>query len=432
MHITRRSVLKSSALLGVAALLPFKISAQSQVSSLRHTVVLGDSVSHGATAIDIFKNGWVNLLGRAMNAELGTHGYGFTPYMPLGYGAGLSEDIISSSWSDGWEQLTRENSLSFVSGVGMRSISPGQEITMTFPAFMPNARLFFNIQSGGAQVSVLVNDVEVMEIQTAGDFFIHKGFDIPLSDNGDGETIIKIVQKGEGVVDFSGVSLISDINESTMLNWSHNGRQTRHLDSEVIKLVGQNARTLIFALGLNDAGKSDAEYRNKTIENINLLIDEINSNGVNVVVPDFLWTYPEDNWFRSELRRLASETSGLYIDLPSRLKKPDGSLPDADWLVNELGMWFDHSHPNETGMAWVFEQIAKEMALSVQTKSEVLLNHDYILPTEDGGSPGDGNSGEDKPEIGSGGSGGSMGLLSTMGLVCVGLVRKVREQKEQR
>lgn len=43
------------------------------------TSVLGDSISHGAWAGDVYTNGWVRLLARALNGEYGTYSYGFTP-----------------------------------------------------------------------------------------------------------------------------------------------------------------------------------------------------------------------------------------------------------------------------------------------------------------------------------------------------------------
>lgn len=112
------------------------------------------------------------------------------------------------------------------------------------------------------------------------------------------------------------------------------------------------------------------------------MIEQVNANKVLVVVPDFCWSADKNNWMRVLLKKLATQTNGVYVDLPSSLLKNDGSPADSNHLINVLGMWVDGSHPNERGNAWVFEMIGKAMKLSCTSKVQTLGNHDYRVPLQ--------------------------------------------------
>ncbi|OPD96798.1 hypothetical protein AO998_34230 [Pseudomonas aeruginosa] len=137
----------------------------------------------------------------------------------------------------------------------------------------------------------------------------------------------------------------------------------------------------IMALGINDASdnESDTAYYEEFVKRIDWLISYSNQNSVPVVVPDFLWSYPDTNNTRQQLKRLADETQGLYIPFADFFRK--GSQPaDANYLVNTIKLFSDGSHPNVHGHKYIAETIAKKLGLSVSSKKQALDYHDWWMP----------------------------------------------------
>ena len=161
---------------------------------------------------------------------------------------------------------------------------------------------------------------------------------------------------------------------------SQSGRRARHVSTDVITEVCSKSSAVIFALGQNDFAETDPAYTTAVTTVITNLISASNANGCRMIVPDFCWTAPASNWMRAQLRRLADETSGIYVPFPDLLRKPDGSPADSAYLVSTLGMWVDGSHPNEKGCKWVFETLAKFMGLACTSKGDALHSYDYWMP----------------------------------------------------
>ncbi|AVF59858.1 SGNH/GDSL hydrolase family protein [Vibrio diabolicus] len=427
MSVTRRGFIKLSGLVGASFFFPSRASSNEVVGSssffnnTKSVSILGDSITHGAFAGDVSRNGWANLLTRALNAEYGTHSYGYTPYTKLGSGEHESYDIAQFSKSGEWAGLSGADADNFVSGFGYRSATIGSSLTFKIPAFMSRVLIHYMQRPDGAEIDVLVNGRPTKVIESKGiiDNFACAGVD--LFDNGSGEIEIQLVIKSDGYFDFSGISYLSSYSETVCNNYSHSGRRLRYTSDVLVNNICENSQTLIMALGHNDSGESeDLDYRAAFRHVIDTLIHACNRHKVNVIVPDFVWARSESNWVRVELMRLASETNGVYINFPKMLEKSEGIPADRNHLINTLGMWVDVSHPNEEGNKWIFEEIAKAMNLSCQTKEEALTAHEFNFPPS-------ALTPEPEPEITkSGSSGGSIGLFGTAGLVALGYIKAVR------
>lgn len=358
----------------------FKQGAAAFVNGNRSTVIIGDSISHGAFAGNLYTNGWTRLLARAINNEYGTQSYGFIPTGTLGSGSKLSKDLHSVAFVGTWVGVENADAASYPNGFAFRGNTTSHRVSITIPSFMSRALIHYATQPGGATATVAVNGTVVTTINSAGALNGFSTVEVPLTDNGTGESLISIQLTTAGNFDWLGNSYFSGVLESVTQNFSQSGRRLYYVSQSTINTLCQNASTLIMALGYNDAGETSSAYQSAFKQRIDWLISAANANGVRVVVPDFCWTYPDTNYARKELKRLAEETSGIYIDFPSLLVKDDGSPADSNYLNNVLKLFVDGAHPNADGNAFVFEVISRSMGLAINSKSSSLSLSDFNLP----------------------------------------------------
>lgn len=343
------------------------------------TSIVGDSIPHGAFAGNLFSNGWTRLLARSLNGEYGSSSYGYTPFISLGTAPNISRDIHDVLYSAGWSAIYDDTNNFLVAGLGLRSVAAGNQITFTLPTFQRRCVIHYLGLAAGGSFDIFVNGALARTVSTAkaGGFY---SAEVAMADNRYGVCEIKLVTNDSNIVDFAGVSYLSSQEETSCNNFSRSGRRLRYVSEYSIKLLCENSHTIILALGHNDYSETSVEYIDAVKQRIDWFITYANQNNVRIFVPDFCWSAPESNWMRVELKRLARETRGKYINLPKMLVMPSGAEPTADYLVNTLKMWVDGSHPNIQGNSWVFENIAKAMGLSCTSKSQALSLHDYAIP----------------------------------------------------
>lgn len=372
--------------INVKSLTPrFNASAALWANGKKGTTILGDSICHGAFAGNLYSHGITRLLARALNGEFGTSSYGFTPMLALGVGQPYeSRDIHDVSFinvGSGWVGQSGADGAEFLNGFAFRSTAAGNKISYSLPSFQRRAVIHHANQAGGGTFTIKVNGAVVATVNTGSNSDKFAATEVAANDNQYGGVTIEVETTNTLPVDICGISYFSSVIEPVLQNMSESGRRARYVSTTVINEVCAQSSTVIFALGQNDYAETDPAYRSATIAVIDALIAASNANGCQMVVPDFCWTAGgTSNWFRLQLKRLAVETSGIYIPFPDLLRQPSGAQPDANYLVNTLGMWVDGSHPNVTGCQWVFETIAKGMGLSCSSKREALTLHDYWMP----------------------------------------------------
>ncbi|MEG2041253.1 MAG: hypothetical protein RR068_09110, partial [Hafnia sp.] len=81
----------------------------------------------------------------------------------------------------------------------------------------------------------------------------------------------------------------------------------------------------------------------------------------------------------SVIARLAKETGGAYIGFPDMLSHPDGEFTSR-YRVDRLKLFFEPAHLNVAGNKFIAETIAKQIGLSVASKSIALDYHDWWMP----------------------------------------------------
>jgi lysophospholipase L1-like esterase len=334
--------------------------------------IIGDSISHGAFALNLYDNGWTRLFARMMNAENGTSSYGYTPYLSLGSGPTLSTDVHSVSFNGTWEDVGDSNNS--LSGLILTNAVTTSFIQFIVPSFQNRVKIWYVTQPGGGTFDIEMNAVVVDTIDTDGTLDYFSNVEVAVVDGNYGSFTLKIVNTVAGAVGFAGISYLSAAVEATVNNFSNSGRQLTLMADGAITHICENSSVLIMALGHNDADSPTFTAK------IDKLISECNTNDVKLYVPDFRWTSAPTDAVRLELKRLADEVNGAtYIPLPDYIK-PDGSTVDATYLTTTLGMWEDASHPNPKGNQWIVETIAAVMGLGVTSKRQALEYYDYWFP----------------------------------------------------
>ena len=351
-------------------------------------IILGDSISHGAFALSNFYNSYVNILGRMLNSEYGGGGYnGFVNLANLGSGETISRDVHGVNFFGSWNnqsQLTTNGQFSYA-GTSWQTISNGASISIICPSFQKRAIIWYLQQPGGGELTIKQNGINPVVINTDGVLTVKSQY-LNIVDGGYGDFEISMTKTDstEKPIDVIGIGYVNDeVNENTVHNFSNSGRRLRYVPETTISDLTNNASMFVLALGVNDYAdvdvNPDGDYAAEFSKRINWIIQHCISKQTFLVVNDMCWSAGSQSFTRSELKRAAFETDGLYIGLPDLIKN-DGTTPDASYLVNTVKMFSDAIHPNVKGHKWIAETIAKNLSLSVTSKKDAISYHDYWIP----------------------------------------------------
>ena len=348
------------------------------------TVILGDSISHGAYQGGLYNNGWVNVFKRMVNAE-NNHSvdgsYGLIPLLSWNTPANNNTvDIAAISFINNptpvfnieGEQLL--NALAF-------ELTTTAYVRSSLPTFQSTVRVWYVQHTGGGNLEVFVNGVSVATQDTSGALDLAANITVPMTDNGLGLHVIE-VKASSGTVTFTGFGYENAGN--VVNNFSQSGRRLLDATQTGLKQLCSTGN-LVMALGHNDVPVVDGNPANENAfsQNIDHIIKWCTYFNTNVVVPDFCWFTEPASYVRKELKRLAASTNGVYIDFPSLLTRDYRNKVEFSasfLLVSTLRMWHDQSHPNELGGQWIAETIAKAVGLGCNTKNEALSFHDFPMP----------------------------------------------------
>ncbi|WP_442108163.1 hypothetical protein [Pseudomonas sp. NUPR-001] len=359
------------------------IISNSASAIAKNVTVAGDSISHGAFALNIFMHAWVRVFHRMVNADLLASNYGFANWATLGSpGPTTSTEIHNVSFSGSWGGIDVTTVEASYSPIGSALRSPGVGGTMTFgvPFFQNLGEIHYLQQPGGGTFTITVNGVLVATVNANGSL-AHAVSTFNLADAGYGSVTIVVEQTVAGIVDIIGPAYNSPGGAPVFNNYSQSGRRARYMSEYIIGKLMAESSTYVFALGHNDQGSADSDntYFAAFVQVINWHIQYAKQYNVKVVVPDFCWTAPENSRARAELQRLAKETGGIYINLPKMIFSGDVPI-STTYLIDVLKMWTDGSHPNKDGHKWIAETIARAMGLSCTSKRDAMRLHDFWMP----------------------------------------------------
>ncbi|MBE6762848.1 MAG: hypothetical protein E7553_00630 [Ruminococcaceae bacterium] len=369
--------------------------------------ILGDSISFGAKADDpLPENTYAGYLKKAVSAANGGKlNYGFTSAYPTSWSSNRADEIHMwpdrSKTADGgnaWlcdqddmpEGFKAENGNRLTS-VGMTSWTKWSTITYTLRKPYVDQYNYFCVYyhmqpNGDGFVIADGNQGEVADINgsksyipTASDTEItmrtafYRLSDCPK--NADGQPQIIICHDGnEGKpVTITGIGYYKELPKAnnadgyvTFNSFTRGGMRFCYLSDTVLRQAA-SADTLIFSLGYNDAhyGNMPDESFSKEYfaQRIDFMIDLCNANGTQVVVNNTTWpdvqTEPGKSniaFVHSELRRLARETKGIYVE---QIKVHGDALWEQIWAPNG-----DNVHPGSNGQKMMAQALVEALGLT--------------------------------------------------------------------
>ncbi len=324
----------------------------------RSIAVLGDSISFGAGCTgEIASNSYVGIVKNAVNAANGSPNYGFMSSFTVNWGTPQSSEICG--WPDmtggpgvtgneqGWAETDNGNRLM---SVGLTAYKQYASLTYHLKSGYnydyvcvyyhtgPSNGQFTvanNTEAGGYdQAEVGASAPKVYDCENTTEITKRTGF-FRVSDFPNGISV-NIVSGDNQPVTITGLGFYNDIsgNAVTFNKYCRGGAMLSNLSDAVLDQAASSG-TLIVGLGYNDAfwGTINGYSREQFTNRIDTLISAVNGKGTQLIVNDYLWTNYVDQpayqnasaatkkeiderfvFFRSELKRLAKETGGIYIN----------------------------------------------------------------------------------------------------------------------
>lgn len=355
-------------------------------------ILLGDSISHGAFQGNLYKDGWVNILKRMINAEFGSTGYGFCPLNPLGSGPSLSQEVHNVSSTGTWTTIqSTTGGEEIIQGIAYVSSTPGSTFKTSVPTFQKNVRIWYVEKIGSGVFSYSINGGSATNVDTnAISENYAKSIVIPMTDNGAGlhELVLTVVSGEVTICGFGYENPLASPKAGNILhNFSQSGRRLHPATERMIDKCCQGA-VLILALGFNDYGDCaiNSTYNTEFQQRIDWIIKYCLKYNTTLIVVNMCWWADRGNPAIVGLKRASVETRGIYIPLPEYLTRNQYLKTDfgsAFYLQTTLKMWtVDDAHPNAFGAKWIAETVAKAIGLSCSSKAQALAFHDYQWPMQ--------------------------------------------------
>ncbi len=369
--------------------------------------ILGDSISFGAKADDpLPENTYAGYVKKAVSAANGGKlNYGFTSAYPTSWSSNRADDIHmwpersltadgANAWvcdqkdmPEGWKADDGDR----LTSIAMHSWTPWSTITYKLREQYVDQYdyfcVYYHTQPGGASFVIAdgkdpggeVPDINGSEkyIPTANSVeetkrtAFYRLSDCPKDKNG----IPRIIICHDGTtnpVTITGIGYYKELPKTnnadgyvTVNSFTRGGMRFCYLSDTVLKQAA-SADTLIFSLGYNDAhyGNMPDESFSKDYfaERIDFMIDLCNKNGTNVIVNNTTWpdmqTEPAKSniaFVHSELRRLARETNGIYLE---QISIHGDALWEQIWAPNGDGV-----HPGSKGQKMMAQALVEAMGL---------------------------------------------------------------------
>ncbi len=339
--------------------------------------ILGDSMGHGSQTGDIMNNSWPNILKKAINAKTEDDNWGFVSVEGTLWGQVLSNDLHAfpetpegfknpGDPGDGW---TEYRTAELLGTKGLGSSKNGATLT-----FSPQERFrYFTVyyQAGPDYGTFEVLDSAdnvLLTVDCAASEANYARTDMIETDAMPDDNKIVLKATSDKEVIFTGIGYYNNPDGVVLNNYSNGGLQlagtgatatgeVTGLDEKFLDLAASSG-TMIFALGYNDAYfRSDMEL---FADKIDHLIAACNENGTKVIVSDTCWVpadklqrlmKPNIEVVKGELKRLAEETNGIYLDQQDI---------HGDAIIDTLG---DGVHPNAEGHAMIAQAVIEALGL---------------------------------------------------------------------
>lgn len=328
--------------------------------------ILGDSITQGLDAFELYDNSWASLFKGALNDRVGTNNMGF---VSMNYAGGSYEEIHTiETVTDTWTKHSGWNAAGTPGHVNYVTWSKNEEILRFtldrnvggidrhingFYIYYTEGPDYdtFEVKVNGQSVAT-VDCVADVRKDTARSQYI----EIP-ADCGNELTIdiVKAASDVETMVMINGIAYMDDpVDSVTVNNYSLSGvRLVEYSDTLIEEL--SKANVVICTLGTNDAGtEADLDtFKHK----LNVLAESCKKNGSTLIVGDVIWRrYGNDEWataYKNALKSAAARANGYFIDFTPLEVNCDGFLYD------------DICHPSILGHRLMAEYFCEQLGLTL-------------------------------------------------------------------
>lgn len=339
--------------------------------------ILGDSMPHGAATVDIPKNSWPAIIKQVINEKTGDNNYGFTSIEGTLWSQPLSYEMHSfpeteegfKNRGDAGNGWTEYRTAELLGTKGLGSSVKGAKLTLSPQETFNYFCVYY--QAGPAYGTFDVCDTDgnvLLSVDAAAEADTYARTEmIDMTQLPEDNKIVLEATSDKEVI-FTGIGYYDTPDGVVVSNYANGGLQLAGtgkaangdmtgLDKQFLALAAQSG-TLIFSLGYNDAYfNSDMELFS---EKIDYLIEQVNENGTKLIVNDTVWSeddkmfavkHPRVAQVKDELKRLAEETGGVYVDQQAI---------NGDVLIATCG---DGVHPNADGHAMIAAALLAAMNL---------------------------------------------------------------------
>ncbi|MBQ3094058.1 MAG: hypothetical protein IJC52_02705 [Clostridia bacterium] len=362
----------------------------------RSVALLGDSISFGSGCEgEIASKSYAGIVKNAFNAKNGSTNYGFMPAYTTNWSP-RSDEIC------GWPTMTGGPGVTGNAEGWAETDNGNRLMTFGLTAYKQYASLTYNLRSGYNynyvcvyyhtapnngqfvvannadgmgydRIEVGASAAKVYDCENTVEQTKRTGF-FKVSDFPNGISI-NIISGDNSPVTITGLGFYNDIsgNQVTFNKYTRGGAMLSSLSDTVLSQAASSG-TLIMGLGYNDFfwGHAHGYTKERFTSRIDHLIKECNKNGTLVVVNDYLWSNYKTLaayqgfdaatkasidekcvFFRQELKRLANETNGIYVNQEAYWGADLIAQADAN----------DGVHPLNAGHAMMAETLLKAMGL---------------------------------------------------------------------
>ncbi len=343
-------------------------------------VILGDSIAHGSTVGDIVNDSWVGILKNAINERTGDNNHGFTSVEGTLWSNPLSYEMHkfpetpegfrdrSASGTEWAEYRTAE----LLGTKGLGSGKKGATLTFTPQERFKCFCVYYQTGPDYGTFDVCDSEGNVLGSYDAkADEEMYARTEMLYMDDMPEDNKIVLKATSDNEIIFTGIGYYNNPDGVVVNNYSSGGLQfagtgvtsngdVSGLDNKFIDLA-TSAGTVIFSLGYNDAHfTSDHDL---FAEKIDYMIQKAKENGTKIIVSDTCWDftskdkiylarYPHVKTVKAQLKRLAEETGGVYVDQQAE---------NGDAILETIA---DGAHPNAKGHAMMAATLLKALGLA--------------------------------------------------------------------
>ncbi|WP_394899455.1 BppU family phage baseplate upper protein [Clostridium paraputrificum] len=341
--------------------------------------LVGDSILHGANAPDIYKQSWGELIKKSLQEKYNSNNQGFEKgfcYMKNTVAEMKGFHEITLNEDDSWQKVNNNTSICLsyyytMSRSKKLSFKPkkSSKFRIIFEGLTNGGTFKYYTKSGKWGVKTQSTN---QSADSSGLPFYSEEMRCDLGD----EIIIESDASGTEVR-ILGIQYYENEKDIMINNYGRSGATLSNVPDKTLELWA-DCQILFFSMGHNDSFYPD-DF-GKFTDRINKLIEYIKKYNPFVIVNDFVWAKEPSFHIRSELKRLADETGGIYIPYTEIL--PYGTNVQ-NWING--GFLSDGSHPTPNGMRIIHNVNCKTLNLPVSTNRD---NRQDIVGVNKNGSAG--------------------------------------------